>query len=202
MDNNILVMVIVDGYWNPDNVFHNKHTIGVSVLFGSSYSDFCDNLIHNIFKGRIDKDFRISYIVESCPPLVFIDDDTSLTFYLTLKTLHPAFSQFPICVEFIAHQVPSKYHTSHNTSILIPSESISFDSPSVPSSSSVDSFLSTSVHKDVKVYTHTDPTTIALYAIYKNKHDLIYHLKLYAIENNFQYVTKTSRKRKFTCFLS
>ncbi|CAH9091938.1 unnamed protein product [Cuscuta epithymum] len=35
---------------------------------------------------------------------------------------------------------------------------------------------------------------MALHAIYKNKDGLIYHLKMYAINNCFRYRTNTSKK--------
>ncbi|CAH9133221.1 unnamed protein product [Cuscuta epithymum] len=72
MDKNVLVMVKVDGFSNSENVFCSKHTVGVPILYGSSYSTFCDILIHYIFKGGLQKDFRICYIVESCPPPVVL----------------------------------------------------------------------------------------------------------------------------------
>ncbi|RAL53595.1 hypothetical protein DM860_012210 [Cuscuta australis] len=48
---------------------------------------------------------------------------------------------------------------------------------------------------DFQVVTRFDPTKIELDAIYENKGDLIYHLKMLAISNLFQFHTKRSTKK-------
>ncbi|CAH9135735.1 unnamed protein product, partial [Cuscuta epithymum] len=70
------------------------------------------------------------------------------------------------------------------------SDSIWPPSPRSHSSSSEIYYL----HQNSEVITHYHPTQITVDDIYQSKADLIHHLMLYAIDNGFQYTTRTSKK--------
>ncbi|CAH9072317.1 unnamed protein product [Cuscuta europaea] len=79
-----------------------------------------------------------------------------------------------------------------NTDVLSCSPTPEVSSTPSPSSMCNDNF---SVHHNLDVITHYHPTQIVLHAIYNSKAGLLHHLKLYAIDNVFQFRTLTSKKK-------
>ncbi|CAH9129148.1 unnamed protein product [Cuscuta epithymum] len=284
MDPVLFVMVKVDGFWDSDYVFINVHTCGLHVNYGVQYTSFVDMLTGMFFQYKPNHNFRLSYMRDGFPPPVTINDQSSLTFYLYIKSLQPDFLKYPLCVEFYPVSSSSAFSVDVERSIFPPTKNvvispqqlttytIPFSSPptsvvnlsthslsvdenvvdssqqhaSSPALSFDDSpsfctenvnlsgthsqdvaFSSNTVSRAVEietskdsdedtddmtdglviescqslsflhnfeVITHSHPTSLVLYAIYRSKKDLIHHLKLYAITNHFQYRTKTSRK--------
>ncbi|CAH9075087.1 unnamed protein product [Cuscuta europaea] len=100
MDLVLLVMVKVDGFWDSDYVFTNVHTCGLHVNYGVQYACFVDMLIVILSQYKPNHNFRLSYMRDGFPPPVTINDQSTLTFYLYIKSLQPDFLKYPLCVEF------------------------------------------------------------------------------------------------------
>ncbi|CAH9094218.1 unnamed protein product [Cuscuta europaea] len=93
--------------------------------------------------------------------------------------------------------VPFESLSSHSdliTSVVNGSTSHSEDNDTFSDESLPPSPKSDYSFHNLEVITYHHPTCIALHVIYMNKLELIYHLKMFAISNSFQYRTKTSKK--------
>ncbi|CAH9054049.1 unnamed protein product, partial [Cuscuta epithymum] len=100
MDATLLVMLKVDGIWDSDYMFNNVHTCGLRVNYTVQYASFIDSLSGILSQYKPNYNFRISYMRDGCPPPITINDQSSLTFYLYIKSLQPDFQKYPLCVEF------------------------------------------------------------------------------------------------------
>ncbi|CAH9108486.1 unnamed protein product, partial [Cuscuta europaea] len=107
MDPVLLVMVKVDGFWDSDYVFTNVHTCGLHVNYGVQYACFVDMLTAILSQYKPNHNFRLSYMRDGFPPPVTINDQSTLTFYLYIKSLQLDFLKYPLCVEF--YPISSSY---------------------------------------------------------------------------------------------
>ncbi|CAH9127862.1 unnamed protein product, partial [Cuscuta epithymum] len=99
MDDVLLVMLKLDGTWMSDYTFSSLDTFGIRIGLHSSYTSLLDMLRGILNQYKPNHSFRISYMVDGCPPPVFIVDDETLKFYLYMKCLQSDVAKLPLCVE-------------------------------------------------------------------------------------------------------
>ncbi|CAH9055782.1 unnamed protein product [Cuscuta europaea] len=243
MDSIVMIMLKLGGSWTNDYNFNSNLTFAIQVLYSSTYKDFIEQLSSILSDSyNATSELKLSYMVDGCPPPVYINDEASFRFFLNLKVLQTDFSKYPLCVEFSIHgytpcSVPATENTvpiyaspshvsseehdnisgqksdsnsytifQHESNLTQKSPSpitinddvyhspLSSVSPCQSPPTHLHSTESFSFHHNVEVITHYHPTQIMKYAIYNSKFDLSHHLKLYAIDNGFQYRTLTSKK--------
>ncbi|CAH9074168.1 unnamed protein product [Cuscuta europaea] len=244
MDCIVPVMLKLGGSWTNDYSFNSNLIFAIQVLYSSTYKDFIEQLSSMLSDYyNATNHFKLSYMVDGCPPPVHINDEDTFRFFLNLKVLHTDLSKYPLCLEFstdiskpctvptmentIPEISPSSSQvssTEHDNISGLNSESNSYTlvrhesnvSPRSQSPNRINDDLchspwsdvspcqsppthlipieSSSFHHNVEVITHYHLTQITKHAIYNSKYDLNHHLRLYAIDNGFQYQTRTSKK--------
>ncbi|CAH9093485.1 unnamed protein product [Cuscuta epithymum] len=110
--NNMLIMLKVDGSWDESYVFCNKRTCGLIVPDETLYVRFIALVYSCIGSFAMNEKLKISYLVEECPPPVVVNDDYSLCFYLALKKSQPDYAKYPLCVELFPLSVSTASHFS------------------------------------------------------------------------------------------
>ncbi|CAH9128404.1 unnamed protein product, partial [Cuscuta epithymum] len=121
MDSEILIMLKLNGTWNSALTFTHTDTCFVHVHYLATYSSFIQMFTPVILQYKPDHHFKLSYLVESCPPPVIVNDELTFRFYLQLKCVQPASHKYPLCVEFFPRpaftiqpiQLPKPSEQSH-----------------------------------------------------------------------------------------
>ncbi|CAH9099404.1 unnamed protein product [Cuscuta europaea] len=200
--------------------FQSSCVIAIDIPFSCKWIDFFGIIYASLGVSDCERDIRISYVFQACPPPVIINDDSSLMFYLQIKSIQSDFNKLPLCVEFVqpfqgcTESVPNTVNysilddevldvledsellasadeqTMHSSDVFCPSSSIEYSDLgplSFDEDVNNDDLTSSFEVPFISFVPHFDPTHLDLDAIYKNKKEFSFNLKVYAITNFFQY---------------
>ncbi|CAH9125295.1 unnamed protein product, partial [Cuscuta epithymum] len=103
MDSIVMIMLKLGGSWTNDYSFKSSTVasplVFKCVLYSSTYKDFIEQLssiLSDSYNGI--NHFKLSYMVDGCPPPVYINDEATFCFFLNLKVLQTNFSKYPLCL--------------------------------------------------------------------------------------------------------
>ena len=112
----LLVFVHFDGQWIDDSTYKNFKSTGIQIPNDCTYDKLIAIISERLKFEKEENEIHISYQVKEEYPNLQIEDDSTLQFYIQLKSEESNCTKYPLCITLqIKEKASNSFQTQETT---------------------------------------------------------------------------------------